>query len=141
MLARVISYFAWFVSFASVIGSLSFSEIMHFPPCALCWYQRVLLFPICLVITVGILRKDKNYIFYVLPLSILGIPVALYHTLLQQGIIKESLAPCLNGISCATKYFDLFGFITIPFLSLLVFISLFVSMLILLRIERKGGLK
>ncbi len=98
-----------------------FSEIAHLPPCVLCWYQRILMYPLVLIIAVGILRKDKGLPFYVLPLSILGMGVALYQYLLQRGILPNSIAPCTLGVSCTTKYVEYFGFVTIPFLSLMAF--------------------
>jgi disulfide bond formation protein DsbB len=70
---------------------------------------------------VGILRKDKDLPYYVLPLSIAGTVVALYHTLLQWGVIPQKLGPCVNGISCVTKQLNYLEFITLPFLSFLAF--------------------
>lgn len=114
-------YLAWTVVLISTVGSLYASEIAHFPPCVLCWYQRICMYPIVLILAIGIVKKDKFMPLYVLSLSIIGFFIALYHSLLYYKIIPESLAPCIQGISCSTKYIGLFGFIDIPLLSLTSF--------------------
>jgi len=113
---------AWVMAFVSTAGSLYFSEILHYPPCILCWYQRIAMYPLVALIAVGIIKKDKNLPYYVLPLSSIGGLLAVYHNLLYYQIIPESAAPCLTGISCTTKFIEWFGIITIPFLSLAAFI-------------------
>lgn len=123
-------YIAWIQSIIAMAGSLYFSEIKKFPPCILCWYQRILMYPLVLIIAVGIYRKDKNLPFYVLPLSIIGTIIAFYHNLLYFKILPESAAPCVAGVSCTTKFVEYFGFITIPFLSLCGFLLVTVCMLI-----------
>lgn len=102
-------------------GSLYFSEVLHWKPCVLCWYQRILMYPLVILITVGILRKDKGLPLYVLPISIFGWSIALYHILLQQGILPEPLSPCSLDASCTVKYAGWFGFLTIPMLSFTAF--------------------
>lgn len=79
------------------------------------------MYPLVLLLAVGIIKKDKNVVFYALPLSIAGFLIALYHNLLYNGILPESIAPCSIGASCLTKFIEWFGFITIPFLSLVAF--------------------
>jgi disulfide bond formation protein DsbB len=114
-------YLAFLVVLLSILGSLYFSEVMNFAPCVLCWYQRILMYPLALILLVGIWKKDKNVDSYVLPFSILGFLIALYHNLLYYNIIPESLRPCRVGVSCAAKYLELFGFVTIPLMSLVAF--------------------
>ena len=75
------------------------------------------MYPLVLILAVGILRKDKSVYVYALPLSAIGSLIALYHSLLYWKIIPESAAPCTAGISCTTKFIEWFGFVTIPFLS------------------------
>lgn len=127
---RSILYVAWLQALVATLGSLFFSEVMKFPPCVLCWYQRILMYPLVAVLTVGIVRKDKNVVSYVLPLSILGFLIAAYHNLLYYGILPESAAPCVEGISCTTRFFAWFGFITIPLLSLIAFAVITTCMII-----------
>lgn len=135
-LKKNILYIAWIQSLVAMFGSLYFSEIKHFPPCILCWYQRILMYPLVLIILIGIIRKDKNLPFYVLPLAIIGAIVAFYHNLLYYGIIPESLTPCTLGVSCTTKFIEFFGFVTIPFLSLCAFLIIIVSMMVYLKINK-----
>src|SRR5438105_4023301 len=115
-------YFALFTAILATAGSLFFSDVLHFIPCVLCWYQRICMYPIIAILIVGILRHDKGVPYYVLPLSTTGMLIAFYQNLLVYNIIPETLAPCRAGVSCTTKYIDWLGFITIPFLSLLTFI-------------------
>lgn len=132
---QVLVYFSLIISVVATAGSLIFSEILKFPPCVLCWYQRICMYPLVVIFAVGILRKDKNIPFFVLPLSVVGLLIALYHNLLYYKIIPEASVPCVLGISCTTKYIEWFGFITIPFLSLLSFTAITVSMLLYLKYQ------
>lgn len=134
-----ITTLAWVQSVIAMMGSLYFSEIMHFPPCVLCWYQRILMYPLVAIIATGIFLKDKKLPYYVLPLSLLGWGVAAYHNLLYYNIIPESMAPCVAGISCTTKFIEWFGFITIPLLSFIAFTVINVCMLGVLRAQKNQG--
>lgn len=136
-LSKNILYVALVQAVAAVTGSLYFSEVLGFVPCVLCWYQRILMYPIVILITVGILRRDKNLPFYVLPFSILGMAIALYHYFLQSGMIPREIAPCSLGVSCVTKYFEWFGFITVPLLSLTAFAVITISMIIFRKANKK----
>lgn len=136
--AKLSLYFAWIISLLSIFGSLYFSEVLHLPPCTLCWYQRIFMYPLVVILAVGILRRDKNVPFYVLPLSVIGFLVASYHNLLYYGVIPESAAPCALGVSCTTRQIELFGFVTIPFLSLLSFAIITALMIFFVRSQRKA---
>jgi len=117
----------------STLGSLFFSEIMQFAPCILCWYQRIFLFPLVFIFTTGLFSGDKSVTRYALPLAVAGWLVALYHNLLYASIIPESIQPCSRGVSCTEDYISLFGFLTIPMLSLLSFSTILALLLILNR--------
>ncbi len=127
-----ILFTCWIVAGISTLGSLFFSEIMEFPPCALCWYQRIFMFPLVLILLVGLFPFDKNIVKYALPLAIVGWCFAFYHYLLYSGFIPESIQPCSQGVSCSETYIDLFGFLTIPMLSLISF-STVVALLFILK--------
>ncbi len=114
-------------------GSLFFSEVMKFAPCVLCSYQRICMYPIVLLSIVGILRKDRKLALYVLPLSVIGMFIALYHNLLYVNVIPNSGAFCKLGISCTTVYVQYFHFLTIPLMSLLAFVIITGLMVISLR--------
>lgn len=122
-------YLAWFQALIATLGSLFFSEVMKLPPCVLCWYQRTMMYPLVFILTVGILLREKRIRLYILPLSLIGLGIAVYHNLLYYGVIPESIAPCTAGISCTTRQIEWLGFITIPLLSLVAFTVITLSMI------------
>lgn len=135
--SKILLYLAWLQSLAALLGSLYYSEIKHYNPCTLCWYQRILMYPLVVLIAVGIIRRDRYIYVYVLPLSILGTLLALYHTLLQKGFLPERIAPCTLGASCTTKYVGYLGFITIPVMSLTAFAVITICMILLYKHNKK----
>lgn len=132
----ILSYTSFIIALAAVLGSLYFSLVLKLPPCDLCWYQRILMYPLVVIIPVGLIRNDKNLPYYVLPLTSIGTVIALYQSLLQWGIIKETIQ-CTGTVSCVTTQIQYFGFITIPFLSLCAFVIISVCMMISLRQSNK----
>lgn len=125
---------AWVVSIVAVIGSLYFSEIKGFVPCELCWYQRILMYPLIVILGIGFYKKDQNVKLYVLPLSIIGIALAAVHYLHQKTALFHQVIQCTDGIPCSGQYINWLGFITIPFLSLVAF-SLITAFMIYLSKE------
>lgn len=115
-------YIAWIQALAGMAGSLFFSEILHFPPCVLCWYQRICMYPLVTILITGIIKKDKNVALYTLPLTLVGLGISIFHNLLYYKLIPDELAPCVSGVSCTTKFIEFFGFVTIPFLSMIAFV-------------------
>ncbi|MDH3629140.1 MAG: disulfide bond formation protein B [Acidobacteriota bacterium] len=124
---------AWLLVTTASLGSLFFSEVMGLPPCSLCWYQRVFMFPLVLVLFMGLFPFDAKVVRYALPLSAAGSLAALYHMLLQVGVIPESAAPCSQGVSCADVDLSVFGFVSIPMLSLFAFGAITALLITLLR--------
>ena len=117
----------------AMAGSLFFSEVMGLPPCVLCWYQRIAMYPIVILAVIGISRNDRKLYTSVLALSIPGLLISIYHNLLYWKILPESVAPCMLGVSCTTKFFEWLGFITIPFMALVAFIVITVLAFISLK--------
>jgi len=117
-------FFAWLIAMLSTLGALFFGEVMHFPICTLCWYQRILMFPLTLILAVGLFPFDRKVIRYGLALAIPGGAIALFHQLLVVGIIPENIKPCVQGIPCSTTVISWFGFVTIPVLSILAFLTI-----------------
>jgi disulfide bond formation protein DsbB len=115
-------YIAWIVSLVAMGGSLYFSSVLGFPPCVLCWYQRIAIYPLVVILAVGIIYKDVKVYRSALALSSIGLLISIYHNLLYFKILPESIAPCTAGVSCTTKFIEYFGFITIPFLALVALI-------------------
>ncbi|AZZ36694.1 disulfide bond formation protein B [Bdellovibrio sp. qaytius] len=113
---------ALLISFVATSGSLFFSEVMSLPPCVLCWYQRILMYPLILIFSVGLFRNIKESFIYGLTLSVFGLVIASYHNLLYYHLIPESITPCTSGVSCTSRQIEWFGFVTIPLLSLIAFI-------------------
>jgi disulfide bond formation protein DsbB len=112
---------AWLVAALATGGSLLFSSGMGLAPCVLCWYQRICLFPLVVVLARALFPLDRAVVRYALPLAAIGWLVAAYHNLVYAGIVPESLQPCAQGVSCSERNLDLFGFVDIPLLSLLAF--------------------
>jgi disulfide bond formation protein DsbB len=129
---------AFIQALASMVGSLYFSEIRNFAPCLLCWYQRIAMYPIVVILGVALYTDDEHAPKYVLPLSLIGVGIAIYHNLLAYGVIPEAIAPCRLGVSCTTTYVSYLGFITIPFLSLVAFIVITICMLLMLKSKRQA---
>lgn len=128
-----ILFVCWLIAGISTLGSLFFSDVMGYAPCVLCWYQRIFIYPLVLIFGAGLFSFDAGVIKYSLPLAVAGWFVALYHTLLYSGIIPKSIQPCSEGVSCTEKYIELFGFLSIPLLSLLSFTAIIILLFILKR--------
>lgn len=135
--AKILIYIAWAQSLAALLGSLFMSRILNFPPCELCWYQRIFMFPILFILTVGILRRDKNLGYYTLPLSITGLLISIYHNFVYYGVISENLTPCRIDVPCNKVQLELFGFITIPLLSLIAFAIITSCIAVALKTNKK----
>jgi disulfide bond formation protein DsbB len=128
-MSLVSRYLALVVAWVATCGSLFFSEVLHWIPCSLCWYQRILMYPLSGVLAIGLLRRDRSVHTYVLPFSLAGAGVSLYHYLIQK---TDWLPPpvCSIGVPCTVDSINWFGFITIPFLAFTAFvlISLLMSL-------------
>lgn len=113
---------AWLVSIIAVIGSLYFSEVQGFIPCEWCWYQRILMYPLLIILGIGFYKKDSHLPNYTLPFTVLGMGVALIHYLHQKTGFFQQTIQCSQGVPCSGQYINWFGFITIPFLSFVAFL-------------------
>jgi disulfide bond formation protein DsbB len=127
--AWALVFACWIVASASTLGALYFSEVLQLPPCALCWYQRVFIFPLALLLPVGLFPFDRRVVRYAAPLLAGGWLVALYHLLLVYGVIPENLQPCRIGVSCKDVQIEWFGFVTIPLLSFLALSAMIALMI------------
>jgi len=112
---------AFILSSISVTGSLFFSEVLGYTPCSLCWWQRICMYPLVILLGMGIVKKDKNIVSYALPLSIIGTVIAFYHNLLYYEIVFRNAISCVPEVSCIEKYITAFGFLSIPLMSLISF--------------------
>ncbi|WP_072681954.1 disulfide oxidoreductase [Arcobacter sp. LA11] len=123
-------FLSFLVASTATLGSLFFSEIMEFIPCSMCWYQRIFMYPLVLIFLINLLYPDDKIFKYSFPIVLVGLFFSIYHNLLMWGIIPESVVPCRQGVPCSTEYFEYFGFINIPFLSLLSYSLIFIFLII-----------
>jgi disulfide bond formation protein DsbB len=114
-------YVAFSIALTGTLGSLYYSEVAGFVPCTLCWYERILMYPLALITLIGIVKQDEGVADYVLPLSILGIGISTYHYLLQLGVFPHE-AVCSIGIPCDLRYVSYGGFVTIPLMAWAAFV-------------------
>ncbi|MCL6547591.1 MAG: disulfide bond formation protein B [Alicyclobacillus sp.] len=115
-------YLAWLVSVIATAVSLLFSEGFGWAPCELCWFQRVFMYPLVFVLGVAVYRHDHGGIRYALPLSATGTLIAAYHVLVQWYPELDVNPGCRVDVPCTADYLNLWGFLTIPLLSLLSFL-------------------
>jgi disulfide bond formation protein DsbB len=128
---------AWLVAATSTLGALFLSDVMQLPPCSLCWYQRIPMFSLTVVLAVGLFPFDRNVVRYAVPLAVAGWLLAGFHQLLVAGVIPERLEPCAQGVPCSEITIEWFGFVTIPTLSL----SAFTAILVLLAAARARSIE
>lgn len=124
---------AWITAIIAMAGSLFFSEQMGFIPCTLCWYSRILMYPLVLLLGIAFYRNDEGIYTYALPLSVIGIIVSSYHYALQKIPSLNEFSVCSSGVPCSGQYINWFGFVTIPFLALIAYITITITMLVLLK--------
>ena len=128
--AWTLIFVAWLIASVSTLGALFFGEVMQLPPCVLCWYQRIFMFPLVLILPIGLFPLDRKVVRYGLPLAVLGWLFAVFHLLLVAGVIPESIKPCTQGVPCSQTVIEWFGFVTIPLLSAVAF-SVIVALFVL----------
>jgi disulfide bond formation protein DsbB len=113
--AWLLVFGAWIVAAVSTLGALFASAVMDLPPCVLCWYQRIFMFPLAVVLPVGLFPFDARVVRYGAPLALIGWGIAAYHVLLVLKVVPESMAPCAQGIPCGSVP------VTLPLASLVAF--------------------
>jgi disulfide bond formation protein DsbB len=115
-------YELWLVFVVAAIatgGSLFFSEIAHFVPCELCWYQRICMYPLSIVTLLAALADERRVARYLLPLPLVGAGVSVYHLLVENRVVEQSQICRFSAPGgCATKWIEEFGYVTIPTLAL-----------------------
>ena len=114
-------YVSWAVALAATLGALFIGEVLGQAPCVLCWYQRIAMFPLAVILGIACLRDDVGVWRYALPLALAGAAVALYHSGLYLGLIPEPVVPCSrSGPSCTDANMTVLG-VPLPLLSLASF--------------------
>lgn len=130
ILSTKIILLCFVVASVATMGSLFFSDVMGFVPCNMCWYQRIFMYPLVIIFLMNILYPDDKVYKYAFPIVLVGLLFAIYHNLLMFGLIPESAVPCASGVPCSTEYINWLGFITIPFLSLISYLVLFLLLVL-----------
>lgn len=124
-------YLAWIIAVIATLGSLYFSEIRLFLPCELCWYQRIAMYPLAVILGIAAYTNDFKITKYALPFSVIGGSISFYHYLLEKVPGLATVKPCSKGIPCDVPWINWFGFITIPFLALVAFILITVFLVLM----------
>lgn len=104
------------VALVATLGSLYLSEIAGFEPCVLCWYQRIAMYPLPVILGIAAVRQDAAVRRYAQPLAVIGLGIAAYHYLIQAFPSLDS-GTCDLGVPCGARYIELFGFVSIPFMA------------------------
>ena len=105
-------------------GSLFLSEIAGFVPCDLCWFQRICMYPLSLLLLFAAYHGDYKVARYLLPFPVIGACISVYHILIENNVIAEPSACKIGGAGCSVKWINEFGYVTIPTLALSGFLLL-----------------
>lgn len=112
----------WSVSLIATLGSLYFSEVRGYEPCEMCWYQRILMYPIVIMSTVAYIQKNARIAATTAVFACIGGAISLYHYGIQKISFLQDSAPACGRVPCTGQYINWLGFITIPFLALTAFL-------------------
>ena len=130
-------FFAWLIALIALLSTLFAEHVLQWPVCPLCWYQRVCIYPLVILLGIAAFKDEKIIIPYVLPFPILGFLFAVYQYLEQMIPGFAPINFCKQGIACGTIHLKLLGFITLPFLSAVSCVVIFVLLLSTLRSTSK----
>lgn len=120
---------AWVVATVTTLGSLYYSQIAHFVPCQLCWYQRIAMYPLVLLLGIAAWRRDRAVRLYVIAQCAVGAAIAAYHSFIQAFPPDGGSSFCTVEAPCTTRYVWQFGFVSLPFMALTAFVFIIVLML------------
>ncbi|SOC16702.1 disulfide bond formation protein DsbB [Ureibacillus xyleni] len=129
--------FIWLISLVATLGSLYFSEVRGYEPCELCWYQRILMYPIFLMTTVAYIQKNARIAVTTAVFSCIGGSISLYHYGIQKLDFLRDNAPVCGRVPCSGQYINYLGFITIPFLALVAFILIAITSFYIIKVLKE----
>ena len=123
-------FLAWLVAGVAMIGSLYFSEVAHYEPCKLCWYQRIAMYPLAIILAIAVAKRDYGVRRYVVPIALIGAVISSYHYLIEWYPNLEGNGTCSLAVPCTFVWFRRFGFVSLPYMALsgFLFIALFASL-------------
>ncbi|MEH7010339.1 disulfide oxidoreductase [Neobacillus niacini] len=127
---------AWVAALIATIGSLYFSEALLYIPCTLCWYQRIFMYPLAVILGIAFYRNDNGIVKYTIPLSIIGMLISGYHTALQKIPYLQQFEMCKSGVPCSKDYINWLGFITIPILAFTAFTIITICLVFIARSQK-----
>ncbi|HSK06573.1 MAG TPA: disulfide oxidoreductase [Acidimicrobiia bacterium] len=109
-------WLAWVVALVATVGSLMYSELFHYVPCRLCWFQRIAMYPLAIVLLVGAIRREAAVRFYAIPIALIGLVISIYHNVLQFFPSLEGTS-CDPLVPCSARSIEMFGFMDLPFMA------------------------
>jgi disulfide bond formation protein DsbB len=121
-------WIAFLIATCAMLGSLYFSEVANFVPCRLCWFQRVAMYPLAVILLVAAIRGDRGIRWYAIPLAGLGACVSIYHYLVEWHPQLEGDA-CDPTNPCSLVWFREFGFVTLALMALCGFVTIIALLL------------
>jgi disulfide bond formation protein DsbB len=130
---------AWIVAIVTTSGSLYYSLHAGFIPCELCWYQRIAMYPLVVVLGVGWLRGDGKAWITALPFVVVGVPLALYHWLVERVPSFAESSSCSAFAPCTAPYFEKLGFVTLAWMSLSSFLLIGTLLALFVTAQRSEG--
>lgn len=122
-------WLAFAVAATATAGSLYFSEVENFTPCRLCWFQRIFMYPLSIVLLVAAIRRDRAVRYTAVPLACVGALVSVYHVAVERGWFDES-SSCEPTVPCSVPWFEVFGFVTLAVMALCGFVAVIVLTLV-----------
>ncbi len=123
---------AWVIAAATTVGSLYYSKVQGYPPCELCWYQRIAIYPFAVILAIAAWRRDAGIRIYAIPVLAIGAVIAAYNHWIQAYPPESGSAFCTADNPCTARYVWEFGFVSLPFMAL----SACVFMIVLLAVAR-----
>lgn len=123
-------WLAFLVAAGATVGSLYFSEVADFVPCRLCWFQRIAMYPLSVILLVGTLRKDAGVKWYAVPLATIGAAISAWHTLIEWRPTLDNGECELTGPSCTYVWFREFGFLSLATMALVGFLTILILLLV-----------
>ena len=128
------SWLAFLVAGVAMAASLYYSEHVGFVPCEFCWYQRIAMYPLAVMLAIAAATRDARIVRYVIPIAVIGIGLSIYHYQLQ--LFPEQSSACSSGVPCNAKYVEAFGFVSIPFMAGCGFLAVIALQIAVLRARR-----
>ena len=128
---------AFVVALVATLGSLYYSEVAHYTPCRLCWYQRICMYPLAVVLLVGLVRRDRGGRAYAWPFVVVGAPLSAYHWLVERVDLFERTSSCSDTAPCSVPWFETLGFVTLAFMAAAAFVLVGVLLLVERAAERR----